>query len=218
VVVLDEEGRYRAKIGAVDRQDLRPGGALEHGLVVSAEHQRRAVELAGDTLTERRGAAGEMRELRGEQIPIDLITVGDERVGRKRERAQQQPPADRGGQEVEGVVTAGAGVEQHPERRWPLVGPGKGRQRPRLAQHAAAAAGKRQRVKAPGREIAGLEPPELATGVGHAAFDRRVPDVQDRRLELRLAERGLDQDAPIADRRQQVLHDAGVPALLGRRG
>ena len=49
VIVLHEEDWRRTEIGAVERSDLRAGGALEHGLIVAAEH-RCAVEPAGDRL------------------------------------------------------------------------------------------------------------------------------------------------------------------------
>ena len=46
MIVLEEEDRRRAEVGAVDRDDLRAGRALEHGLVVAANTSARAVEAA----------------------------------------------------------------------------------------------------------------------------------------------------------------------------
>ena len=94
VIVLDEEHRRRSEFSAIDRGDLRPGGTLEHALVVATEHDPGAVELAGDPFgLGRRSVA--LRGERRQQVPIDMIAVGDRRLRRKAQAAAEQPIAHR---------------------------------------------------------------------------------------------------------------------------
>ena len=134
VVVLDEERRGGAEISAVDRHDLRPGGALEDGFVVAAERERGPFdcrECVGE-------GVGRSCRYRCQQVPIDLVAVGDEGLG-----LESIGRAARGGYASQSVgsrvVAAGAGVYQHTELRRPLVRARKGRQGPRLTQPTAPA-------------------------------------------------------------------------------
>src|SRR5262245_15824216 len=88
VIVLDEEYRRRAKSRAVDGGDLRADRALEHGLVVAAEHDPGAVEPAGDLFGFRRGAVA-LRGQRREQIPINVVAVGDRSLRSEAQRAAE---------------------------------------------------------------------------------------------------------------------------------
>src|SRR4029077_14331916 len=92
VIVLDEEYRRRAESRAVDGGDLRAARALEHTLVVAAEHDPGAVEPAGDLFGFRRGAVA-LRGQRRKQIPIDMIAVGDRGLRLEAQRAPEQPVA-----------------------------------------------------------------------------------------------------------------------------
>jgi hypothetical protein len=85
VVVLHEKHRRRAKVSPVDRDDLGSGGALQHGFIVTAEHNGRPVEGAGNF--DRFGGLEDFSADRRQQIPVDLIAIGDDGVGLKTETA-----------------------------------------------------------------------------------------------------------------------------------
>src|SRR5262245_39859919 len=76
VIILHEENRSRAEVGAVNFNQLRFDGSFQHGLVVA--RGRRAHFWA---------------VLRRKQIPIDLITDRHHGRRRKRQGATQQSVA-----------------------------------------------------------------------------------------------------------------------------
>ena len=101
-------------------------------------------------------------------------------------------------------MAAGACEEQHAESIGPCIGRGKGRQVPSIAQRLAIGGPERQRIATAWLEIARVELPELTAGVVHAAADRDRADSQARHAGERARERRFNQDAGVADRRQQV--------------
>jgi hypothetical protein len=83
VIVLHEEDRRRAAQRAVLRRDLRPGGAQKGGLVGGAKHRLRSIECPGIGNALRRCTAT-FGGLRRPQIPVDLVTIGDQSIGLER--------------------------------------------------------------------------------------------------------------------------------------
>ena len=206
------------------RNDLRAGGAAEHGFVRRAEHRLGAIEDAGEFLAERRGAAA-LGGLRRAQIPIDLVAIGDQRIRLEREPAGQQATAERRRQPVdlargqalvEALMPAAAGIDHHPQpfrhrvRRWEC------RKLPRLAQRAAARAPERKLVGRRGPEPGHVELPEIAGRGIRLPAHLDAADLELGRRELRLRERGLDQEPVVAGGRNEMLDLALVPVPFPR--
>ena len=168
VVVLQEEDRQRAQHGAVEVGDLRPDRALQHALVLAAEHRLVGGELAG-ALDGAGHAADPLAAPGGGLVPVDVVPVRDHRARLERERAAQQPLARREGEERrrrrsfrEPLVAAGAGVDQQPHPLHLGIGTRERAQRPRIEQRGAAPAAASSFVER-----------ELVLGVGRRDLARR---------------------------------------------
>ncbi len=111
VIVLEKEDRSGAKVGAVDRNDLRARGALQHRLIVAAENDCRPIECSGGLHRFRRRAE-KARSDRREEIPVKVIAIGDHGVRLEAQPAPQESIAHHGRQELVNLMTAGTGVDQ----------------------------------------------------------------------------------------------------------
>src|SRR5207245_7105403 len=133
VIVLNEEHRRRTKIHAVNRGDLRVDRTFEYGLVIAAQHDARAIELACNLLGLRRCAVP-LRCQRREQIPVNMIAIGYRRLRLKAQGASEQPVAYGRRQELHRFMAACAGKKQNSELYWPLVSCRECRKLPWLAE------------------------------------------------------------------------------------
>src|SRR5436305_10156607 len=158
-----------------------------------------------------------MRVEWGQQIPIHVIAIGDRYVGLKRKRPAQEAVARGSRQKVQGLVSAGTGIEQHAKSIRPHLWTGERRELPALAQAASVAAHEREAIAPPGFEISDVKMPVLASSVAHAALHRRVADAQARCSLQRRVERCLDQQSAVADGGNEVTQRAWIPTP-GRRG
>ena len=189
VIVLHEKDRRRTEVGAVDRHDLRTGGALQHGLVVASQHDRRPVKRAGQR--NRFGGLEDLAADGSQQVPVHLIAIGDDRIGLKAQASPQHPIAHGRRQEIcglrgrrrrcrsEGGICRAAhrdrGRSQAPTAR--TTG-GPWRRRATACTGSAAAA---RSVKVP----------MFAARIAHAAVHRRAADAECRGLGQRRANDAL---------------------------
>src|SRR5207245_560310 len=149
--------------------DLRAGRELESELVVAAEDYCRAVKTAGQCHGSRTVIFyGERRA----QIPVDVVSVGDHRIGLEREPTAQHAIAYCRRQESE-LLMATRACER--EQAYPVgarIRRGKGRQIPRRAKWLAARLPSRHQqepVAPPRFQALGMELPVLAASIGHLA-------------------------------------------------
>jgi len=168
VVVLQEEHRRRAEVGAVDGKDLWRRRALEHRLIARAKYSRRAFEAFPAFGVKTVGTRP-----RRVQVPVDMIAAGNRRVGCERQAAAQQALAHRGRQISDGQAvalrSAGTGEEQQAKPVWPRICGGKRRKLPWFAERGTAGIGQGQGVARRRLEICRVELPATSSGVVHPA-------------------------------------------------
>src|SRR3984893_14728514 len=116
------------------------------------------------------------------QVPVDMVAIGDYRLGLKRKRVTQHSIANcRGEKRSRHIVTvraAGAREEQQPKVVGTRISGRKRCQIPRLAERLAAGGDQGQRIS-PGRlETGGIELPECTVSVVHPATDGSRTDPQ----------------------------------------
>ena len=125
VVIVGQEIRGRgAQRGAVQPADLVIAHAREDGFVLRVRHRHRCIDRTAKLGPHQFAhLACEGLVLRGLQIPVDVVAVGDDGIWCKRHAACQQAPA-RGHVEPRGlagqgwaVITAGTGVGQDAQSR-----------------------------------------------------------------------------------------------------
>ena len=142
MIILNEEHWSGAKFSAIDRRNLRAGQALENRLVVAAQNNAGAVELAGNPLGLGRGAEP-FRGQRRQQIPIHVISVCHRHLRLEAQAATEQARANGWRKVFHRFMAAGAGKEQNPKLRRPLIRCRHCRELPRLAQRATSQANER---------------------------------------------------------------------------
>ena len=161
VVLQEKDGDRTAERPVVQRRDLLPCRAKQSSLVVTTQNRCSAIKMGISHACF--GPAQSGSGFRCKEIPVDVVPICNECVGREGERSLQQFSANRGRQELkagfcreENIVSAGAGINQQPKLRRQLIQSRHCGQGPWLAQTATVRGGERRRFACPA--LAGTVP------------------------------------------------------------